>query len=93
MKQSQFIEKIYSNTNKISKENIKKSIDIMFSLIDEALSQHKRVQLRGFGVFTTRKMPSRKARNPKSGEEIFVDSKHKPFFKTSTQLRKSINEK
>lgn len=62
------------------------------SLIDSLVSGHK-VELRSFGSFFTRKIAEkRNARNPRTGEKIYVPEKIKLKFKASKELKKLINK-
>ncbi len=62
------------------------------SLIDSIMSGHK-VELRSFGSFFTRKIAEkRNARNPRTGEKIYVPEKIKLKFKASKELKKLINK-
>lgn len=62
------------------------------SLIESLVSGHK-VELRSFGSFFTRKIAEkRNARNPRTGEKIYVPEKIKLKFKASKELKKLINK-
>ena len=75
-------------------------VDSVFGAITKALKEGDRVNLAGFGTFTVVDKPSRKGRNPKTGEEIDIAAKKvgrgspikRPLSreKTSPAARKSI---
>jgi len=50
-----------------------------------------RVELRGFGAFSVKHRPARIGRNPRTGEQVRVDEKFVPFFKTGKELRERLN--
>jgi hypothetical protein len=48
-------------------------------------------ELRGFGAFTVKQRNARIGRNPRTGEEVPVDEKAVPFFRTSKALHDRLN--
>src|SRR3546814_3498435 len=46
-----------------------------------------RVELRGFGAFSTRARDARTGRNPRTGETVDVDAKRVPYFKPGKEMR------
>jgi integration host factor subunit beta len=68
-----------------------KTVDVILEEITAALAKGQRVELRGFGVFTTRKRQARSGRNPRTGESVQVEAKTIPFFKAGKQLKERLN--
>ena len=61
-------------------------------LISRALLDKKRIEIRSLGVFYTKTIKEKKnARNPKTGEKIYIPEKLKLRFKASKELKKFIN--
>ena len=58
----------------------------IFDQIAGALANGQRVELRGFGAFTTKRRSARTGRNPRTGEEVPVDAKLQPFFRAGKDL-------
>ena len=55
----------------------------------KALKNKKKIELRGFGTFFIKKIKEKySARNPKTGELIYVPEKNKVRFKPSKKLKK-----
>tara|TARA_B100000683_G_C12100106_1_gene394764 strand:+ start:134 stop:415 length:282 start_codon:yes stop_codon:yes gene_type:complete len=76
--------------NKIDIENI---LDIFSDSIKNALIKGRNVELRGFGTFFVKRIKEKfSARNPKTGELIYVPEKNKVRFKPSKKLNKLINK-
>ena len=71
--------------------DIEEATDQLTTLIVNALSRNDRVEIRGFGTFSTRKRGARLARNPKTGSSIAVNSKFHPYFRASKLLRQLVN--
>ena len=55
--------------------------------------QDKDVELRGFGTFFVKKIKEKySARNPRTGEIIYIPEKNKVRFRSSKKLNKFIND-
>ena len=67
-------------------------VNTIFDSMSNALMSGERVEIRGFGSFEVRHYNAYKGRNPKTGEEVFVNSKNAPFFKTGKELRERVND-
>ena len=77
-----------SDLNKKDAEVIVQTV--LDSMVD-ALKGGEKVELRGFGSFRLRNRASRKGRNPKTGETVFVPAKRVPYFKPGKDLKALIN--
>jgi len=68
-----------------------KVVDGLFQALREYMSEanpEARIEIRDFGVLEVKKTkPKPKARNPKTGEIIFVPARHKTHFKAGKLLR------
>ena len=60
--------------------------------IINAISEGKRIELRGFGVFKYKSRKPRMARNPKSGELVPLEKRYVPVFKPSPDFLDKVNE-
>lgn len=67
-------------------------IDGFLASVSYALKKGDSVELRGFGTFRVADRKARQARNPKTGEEIFIPRRKVPAFRYSKELRNFINE-
>ena len=68
-------------------------VDIFFREIGTALSQKKRIEIRGFGSFYTKTREKRIGINPQNGKNIEIEKKVHPKFKMGKILFKKINPK
>lgn len=91
MLKSKLVEKINKNFSYLSNTEAEESVNIIFSEIINALTEGKRVELRGFGSFSIKNRMPRIARNPKTGESVEVGSKLKPYFRSGKDLNDLIN--
>jgi nucleoid DNA-binding protein len=64
----------------------------LLAAISKALSDGHHLEIRGFGTFKVRERRARRARNPRSGEEVLVPAKLVPVFKPSKELKTLIAE-
>ena len=69
-------------------ENI---VDAILDEITAALARGERVELRGFGAFSTKQRAARTGRNPRTGEPVPVPAKRLPFFKVGKELKELVN--
>ena len=53
----------------------------VMATIIESLGRNERVELRGFGTFGVKHRMPKKARNPGTGEAIYLPERHVPTFK------------
>src|SRR6202034_3847993 len=58
--------------------------------ITDALARFDRVELRGFGVFSTKQRRARTGRNPRTGDNILVTEKHLPAFRTGKEVHELL---
>ena len=91
MKKSDLVKTIARKNPYFYLSDIDRVVTTILNEITESLSRGDRVELRGFGVFSTRTRKARTARNPKTGESVMVGQKSVPFFKAGKNLKKRIN--
>ncbi|MDR0870374.1 MAG: integration host factor subunit beta [Planctomycetaceae bacterium] len=63
-----------------------------FDTVIETIVEDGRIELRNFGVFDVKYRPERKARNPKTGQEITVAEKYVIVFKPGKAMERKVNE-
>ena len=68
----------------------KKVVQMTFEAIIETLVTEGRIELRNFGVFEVKKRAARKARNPRSGEKVFVPEKFVVTFKPGKEMEEQV---
>lgn len=72
----------------ISKAQAKAALDAMLESISQALANKDKVQLLGFGTFSTKEMPARTGINPRTKEAIQIAAKTAVKFKPAVGLGK-----
>ena len=88
---SKLLKQISNNYPNFRKKDLEKFINIILNEIKRALRRGDRVELRGFGVFSTNIQKARISRNPKTGEKVNTPSKKTINFKMSKDLFKKLN--
>lgn len=71
--------------------DVERIVSTLLDEIAQALSEGRRVELRGFGVFSVKVRSSRTGRNPRTGQPVSVGRKRAPFFRTGKELRERLN--
>ena len=91
MNKSDLVIKISRKQAHLKRVDVEEATDQLTGFISNALSRNNRIEIRGFGTFSTRKRGARLARNPKTGSSIAVNSKFHPYFRASKLLRQLVN--
>ena len=73
------------------KKDLQKFLDIILNQIKESLKRGERVELRGFGIWSTHEQKARISRNPKTGEKIATPKKRTIHFKMAKELFRKLN--
>ena len=85
MTKSELILKITSKNSYLYHKDVYKIIDTLFNCVTKALKDGDRVELRGFGTFTTKLRNARIGRNPKTGDPVAIPKKKCLFLKWENQ--------
>ena len=93
MSRPEIIKKLKKKNPKLNQSDLEGIIDSFCNSIEKALRKGQNIQIRGFGTFFVKEIKEKySARNPKTGELIYVPKKNKVRFKASKNLKKKINE-
>ena len=88
---SKLLKQLSTNYPNFLKRDLEKFTDIILDEIKRALKRGDRVELRGFGVFSSKIQKARISRNPKTNEKINTPEKKTINFKMSKDLFKILN--
>ena len=92
MSRPELITQLKKKNPKLNQSEIEAIIENFCDSIQKGLKDEKKIEFRGFGTFFVKKIKEKyTARNPKSGELIYVPEKNKVRFKSSKKLKKFIN--
>ena len=76
----------------LSKIDVERVIDKLFSTIESQIAQRKDIRVYGFGVFSAQKREERTAFNPKTREKIQVPAQWVPKFRPMAALKNAVNQ-
>ena len=91
MIRSELLQKLAHDNPDLRAQEIEQVVDIFFEEIAQRLAEGGRVELRGFGAFSTREREARTGRNPRTGEEMTIKASNQPKFKAGKGLKDSVN--
>jgi integration host factor subunit beta len=91
MIRSELVHKLCVDFPDLTQREIEGVVSALFETITEQLSEGGRVELRGFGAFSTRQRDARVGRNPRTGASVDVDAKRVPYFKPGKEMRERLN--
>ena len=85
------VDKIATQTG-LTKFETKAVVDGFLLSIIDALAEGKRIELRGFGVFSVKSRKPRMARNPRTGDPVPLEERFIPTFKVSSEFQEKVHE-
>ncbi len=88
---SKLLKQLTDNYPNFLKRDLEKFLNIFLNEIKNSLKRGERVELRGFGIWSTHLQKARISRNPKTGEKIATPEKKTIHFKMSKELFKKLN--
>jgi integration host factor subunit beta len=91
MIRSELVQKLCNDFPDLTSREVENVVSAIFDSITEQLASGGRVELRGFGAFSSRQRDARVGRNPRTGEAVDVDAKRVPYFKPGKEMRERLN--
>ena len=93
MSKPEIIKKLKSKNPNINKKDLEKIFDIFFDQITESLLNKQSIEIRSIGTFFIKEIKEKKrARNPRTGELIYIPKRNKIRFRASKILKERINK-
>ena len=90
MTKADIVDKVAAGTG-LTKLETEAIIEGFFKTVIEALKNGNGIEIRGFGSYRVKKKNARQARNPKTGEQVFVPEHFVPTFKFSKDFKDIVN--
>jgi len=84
------IVKEVSEKTSLTQTEIKDIVQMALDAIVTALVRGEKVELRNFGVFMVKERAERRARNPRTGEEVIVPRKKVVAFKPGRMMEARV---
>ena len=75
----------------LSKKRAEEVVNCVFHKMSDSHIDGSRIEIRGFGSFSTKDYQAYKGRNPKTGDEVDVRAKRAIHFKVGKELRERVN--
>ena len=91
MIRSELVQRLSDEHRTLSPREVETIVSTFFDEITGRLAEGGRVEIRGFGAFSTRPRDARTGRNPRTGETVDVDAKRVPYFKPGKEIRARLN--
>jgi integration host factor subunit beta len=91
MIRSELVQKLCHDFPDLTQREVESVVSAFFDSVGDQLSRGGRVELRGFGAFSTRERDARVGRNPRTGESVEVNAKRVPYFKPGKEMRERLN--
>ncbi len=91
MVRSELVDSLSRDNPSLSLQEVENIVSLFFEEIVAKLSAEGRVELRGFGAFSTRAREARIGRNPASGQPVAVCATRLPYFKPGKEIRQRLN--
>jgi len=74
-------------------KDTKSVVEMFLDEIITVLSEGNRIELRGFGCFSTKTRKAHEGRNPRTGKKVEVPEHKIPHFKFSNDAQNNFEEK
>ena len=75
----------------MTRKDAEAAVTAVIDVIGESLKDGEKVAIVGFGTFEVKDRPARKARNPRTGEEIEIAASKAPAFKAGKALKDIVS--
>lgn len=92
MLKPELIDKLIKKFPQLSPTVVKKGVEQLIQTLEHALYQGRRVEIRGFGSFSSHYNAARSAFNPKTGQHFLAPEKYRLHFKMGKNLKLRINK-
>jgi DNA-binding protein HU-beta len=91
MTKADIVERVASGTG-LTKLETEAIIEGFLNTVIQSLREGNGIEIRGFGSYKVKKKSARYARNPRSGEKVFVDEHYVPVFKFSKDFKAAVDK-
>jgi integration host factor beta subunit len=91
MIRSELVQRVAADNPELQMKDVERLVSAVFEAISDQLVAGGRIELRGFGAFSTRPRDARTGRNPRTGESVDVAAKRVPYFKPGKEMRERLN--
>lgn len=90
MTKADIVEKVALGTG-LTKLETEAIIEGFLTTVIQALQEGNGIEIRGFGSYKVKKKNARYARNPRTGEKVYVNDHYVPVFKFSKDFKAAVD--
>lgn len=90
MIKSELIAHIAAEMTDLSEKQVNDSVNHILTVMSDAITHNKRIEIRGFGSFSLHFRAPRSAHNPKTGEKVITEAKYSAHFKPGKEMRDRV---
>ncbi len=90
MTKADIVEKVALGTG-LTKLETEAIIEGFLTTVIQYLQEGKGIEIRGFGSYKVKKKKARYARNPRTGEKVYVSDHYVPAFKFSKDFKDAVD--
>lgn len=91
MLKSELTAKLAEQLNHIPEQTVHNNVSHLIDIMRWHLGNGRRIEIRGFGNFSLRYQPPRKAHNPSTQESFMTLPRYNLHFKAGKTMRERIN--
>ncbi|OAI26307.1 MULTISPECIES: integration host factor subunit beta [Methylomonas] len=91
MTKSELVGVLAAKQAHLLQKDVELAVNTIIDVLSTAVATGERIEIRGFGGFSTIRRKARIARNPKTGESVSLQSRHTIRFKPGLDLRNRVN--
>lgn len=93
MLKTEMLAKLAQENPHLTRSDIERVFDAIFTTITDVLADGGRVEVRGFGAFSVKSRDARIGHNPRTGEKVAVPAKRVIAFKAGKEIRDALASK
>ena len=90
MLKRELVTKVSEQLGYLLKKDAEQAVEIILENISKAILDGRRVEIRGFGTFSTRERQPRTTVNPKSGKTMDIPARKTTHFTMSESLKAAL---
>ena len=91
MNRSDIADELAAKFSHLTTNDTESAVAVILEAMVKALAAKQRIEIRGFGSFSTAYRRPSIGRNPRTGESVFVPGRSVPHFKPGKQLREAVD--
>ena len=93
MTKSELIERLAESQSQLTAKDMELAVKLILDQMADSLARGERIEIRGFGVLGVKDTkPKPAARNPRTGEIVYVPARKKSYFKAGVLIKKALHQ-